>query len=455
MLRTSLVGVVILVASFSVVRAEDEPLKELGERYTAQQKRYEEASESAKTDQERQEVFEKLDPRNTFVDEFMAIEKSHRGQPAAISALYQLMRHAISVGDPDIAASQGRVKAIQILRDHYLEHPDLNLLLGHFNGGTVVPEAEGLLREATKSSHQEVRATARYHLARFLKYKIQLAEIFGPDSPPADSTIDAHPAFVEFRRKVRDQLNKLAIDPVAERKKAVSLIEQIIDEYPEIVQSFVKQEGPGNLSIRRSSPEEIGVKPSTYAKLSESLRFDLQHLQRGQVVPEIAGKDADGIEFKLSDYRGRVVLLMFSANWCGPCKAMYPDIRKLRAKLDMEPFAALAVMGDQNIGSVVHDTERGVIRWRTWFDGDPGPIATAWNIQSWPTLFLIDHNGIIIDRQPGRSYETLKRAIDTLLAAQKADPKAEAQLNAHPLPELPILKRGWKGCQEPFPGKDS
>jgi thiol-disulfide isomerase/thioredoxin len=440
MLRTTLVGCVMVVASFSVAQAEDDPLKELGERYTAQEKRYEEVMESAKTDQERKEAF-KLSPRNAFVDEFLAIEKSHRGQPAAISALYRLMRHAASVGDPGVPASQGRVKAIQILRDHYLEHPDLNLLFSSFGSGAFVPEAEGLLRDATKSPHRQVRAAALYQLSRFLETKAQLAELFGPNAKALDSTAEEPPAWIEIRRKLREQVTKLAIDPVVERKEAVGLIEQIIAEYPDVVQSFVKQEGPGNLSIRRASPEELGFSAKTYAQYSEALRFELQHLQPGQVAPEITGKDAEGVEFKLSDYRGRVVLLMFSANWCGPCKAMYPDLRKLQAELDREAFAMLAVMGDHKIDSVIHDTEGGDIRWRTWFDGNQGPIATAWNIQGWPTLFLLDHNGTIIDRQLDRTYESLKKAVDRLLAAQKADPKTEEQLKAHPLPELPILKR--------------
>lgn len=442
MLRTPLVGCVIVVASFAVVRGDDDPLKTLDERYAAQQKRYDEARAKAKTAGERRKVFETLDPRNALVDEFLATEKSQRGRPAAISVLYNLMYKGTDLGNQDIPATQGRLKAIRIIRDHYLEHPDLNLLIGHLNGGPYddFAEIERLLRDAAKSPHQHVRAAARYHLARFFAYKARTTELFGPGSPFLNST-DPDPEFVEYRRKLRDQFNKLAIDPAAERKKALSLIEQIVADNSEIVASFAVLDGPGSLSIHRSTPEAIGAKPTTYAKLSESLRFELAHLQAGQVVPEITGKDAEGLEFKLSDYRGRVVLLMFSANWCGPCKAMYPDIRKLGAELAVKPFATLAVMGDQNIGTVIYDTQSGDIRWRTWFDGDSGPIATTWNIQAWPTLFLIDHNGIIVARQTDRSYGGLKSAIDALLAAQQADPNAEEQLKAHPLPELPILRR--------------
>ena len=440
MRRAALVGCVMMLASLTVVRAQDDPLKELSERYTAQQKHWQEAVQKAKTDQERTEIFNTLHPANALVDDFLALEQSHRGQPSGISALYQLIRHATSVWDPEIPASQGGVKAIQILRDHYLDHPSLNLLLGHFGGGAaVVPEAEGLLRDATKSPHPEVRATARYQLARFLKRKIELEEDWGPDSPSPDSSTE-DPELVAYRRILRDQVKKMAIDPAAARTEAIRLVEQVIVEDPDIVRAFADKEGPGNLSIRRTSVEELGRNATTYAKMADAMRFELEHLQKGQVVPEIAGKDADGIEFKLSDFRGRVVLLMFSANWCGPCKAMYPDIRKLQSELEAQPFAILAVMGDEQIDTVIQDTKSGDIRWRTWFDGRDGPVSTAWHIEGWPTLFLIDHNGVIISRRPSRIYEELKKAINTPLAAQKADPNAEEQLKSHPLPRLPIFK---------------
>ena len=54
----------------------------------------------------------------------------------------------------------------------------------------------------------------------------------------------------------------------------------------------------------------------------------------GKVAPEIAGKDHEGNSFALSDSRGKVVVLTFSGNWCGPCVAMYPQERALVAKLE-------------------------------------------------------------------------------------------------------------------------
>ena len=56
---------------------------------------------------------------------------------------------------------------------------------------------------------------------------------------------------------------------------------------------------------------------------------ELRRLGLGRVAPEIEGRDIDGHRFKLSDYRGRVVVLTFSGTWCGPCEAMYPHQREM------------------------------------------------------------------------------------------------------------------------------
>jgi thiol-disulfide isomerase/thioredoxin len=440
MFKAILFACALAAASCSVATADDSSLAGLSARYKVQEEFVREAREKAKTPEEQQAVFVTADPRNVFVDDFLKVEAAHRGEPDAISALFHLMRHAVSVGDPDAKATQGRVKAIQVLREHYVQHPDLDLLLTHFEAGVFVPEAEGLLRDAMQSPHQAVRAAARYHLACFLAHKAKMAEIFGPGAKPLDLPADVPAAVLEIVRRRREQVNKLGIDPAAARKEVIELAAELVAEYSDVVQSLAMQENRDELDIRRTDAKKYGLQVRAYAKMAESLRFELEHLQGGQIAPDITGQDAEGTEFKLSDYRGRVVLLMFSANWCGPCKAMYPDLRKLQAEFSDEPFAILAIMGDQKHDTVINDTKSGEIRWRTWFDGNHGPIATTWNIHSWPTLLLLDQQGVIVDREAGRSFEVLRRQIDPLLAAQKSDPAAQKLRKTKPLPELPILK---------------
>lgn len=443
MCRTCLLGSILLTAlCVSNVRAGNDPLEALGQRYLEQQKLYDQARASAKTDAEALAALADTHPINVFVDDFLAIEESYRGQAAAISALYQLTANAGGIGDPDLAASRGRVKAIQRLREHYREHPDIDLLFDNFEAGCFVPEAEGLLRDATQSPHRHVRAAARYLLARFLCLKADMDEWFGADSTTSDPTAGTSPILIDRQRKLREQMKKLAIDPAAERANALQVIEELVAQEPDVLQTSIRFDGTAHLNLHRGNWDDVPQKPKTYSKMAEALRFELKHLQAGQMAPDITGKDADGLDFNLSDYRGRVVLLFFSANWCGPCKAMYPDLRKLQADLEQEPFAILAVMGDQEHQTVIDDTASGEIRWRTWFDGNDGPIATTWNIDGWPTATLLDHNGVIANREVvGRTFESFKKAIDPLIAAQKADPKSQELIEAHPLPELPFLKQ--------------
>ena len=49
-----------------------------------------------------------------------------------------------------------------------------------------------------------------------------------------------------------------------------------------------------------------------------------------KAAPDFTLKDANGKEFKLSDYKGKIVMLNFWATWCGPCKAEIPSLVELQ-----------------------------------------------------------------------------------------------------------------------------
>jgi hypothetical protein len=74
-----------------------------------------------------------------------------------------------------------------------------------------------------------------------------------------------------------------------------------------------------------------------------------------------------------------------------------PHERSLVKRLEGKPFALLGINSDKDRQALQKVIEKESITWRSWWDGGSteGPIATKWNIHGWPTLYLLDGNGII------------------------------------------------------------
>jgi len=93
---------------------------------------------------------------------------------------------------------------------------------------------------------------------------------------------------------------------------------------------------------------------------------------------------------------------------------MYPHERSLVKRLEGKPFAILGINSDprEKAKEVI---KKENMTWRSWWDGGGtnGPIATTWNVSGWPTIYVLDHRGVI--RYTGVRGEALDRAVDTLL----------------------------------------
>jgi Redoxin len=94
---------------------------------------------------------------------------------------------------------------------------------------------------------------------------------------------------------------------------------------------------------------------------------------------------------------------------------MIPHERSLVKKLEGKPFALVGVNSDPDRFELRRACKARQITWRMWFDGGAeGPIATHWNVHSWPTLYVLDAKGVI--RYKDVTGEELEKAVDTLLA---------------------------------------
>jgi thioredoxin-like negative regulator of GroEL len=117
-----------------------------------------------------------------------------------------------------------------------------------------------------------------------------------------------------------------------------------------------------------------------------------------------------------------VVVLTFSGNWCGPCRAMYPQERKLIERLKNQPFVLLSVNTDEGKETLRKSINSGEITWRCWCDGgSEGPISTKWGVQSFPTVYVLDAEGVI--RFKNVRDEQLDKAVERLLSEMKPEQK--------------------------------
>lgn len=151
------------------------------------------------------------------------------------------------------------------------------------------------------------------------------------------------------------------------------------------------------------------------AEALEKYLFMTRNLMIGDVAPNIVGTDFDGVEFQLTDFRGKVTVLYFTGEWCGPCRSEYPHQRTMLEELGEEPFAIVAVNSDKDPEEAKQAKIDNELLYPAWFDGGgtKGPIATRWGVSGWPTVYILDHNGVI--RFVGRRHEETQVAVQYLL----------------------------------------
>ena len=81
---------------------------------------------------------------------------------------------------------------------------------------------------------------------------------------------------------------------------------------------------------------------------------------------------------------------------------MHEHGRSLVKKLEGKPFVIVGVNSDSDRAKAKALSAKKGLSWRSFWDGGSinGPIQDQWNIQAWPTMYLIDHKGVIV----GQTY---------------------------------------------------
>lgn len=118
--------------------------------------------------------------------------------------------------------------------------------------------------------------------------------------------------------------------------------------------------------------------------------------QEGFLAPDFSLLDAQGQAVRLSDLRGKAVLVNLWASWCPPCKAEMADTQKVYARYAGQGFTVLAVnttYQDERGAALAFAASNG-LRFPILFDLD-GSVARRYQVHAMPTSFFIDKSGVI------------------------------------------------------------
>ena len=180
--------------------------------------------------------------------------------------------------------------------------------------------------------------------------------------------------------------------------------------------------------VRRINNQEFGDVTVNDLPLADALKALAEsmtpQLSPGSVAPEIIGKDLEGNRLKLSDYRGKVVMLQFWAGWCPHCRKLIPYQREFVTKMKKRPFVLLGVNVDKR-AEAASIQRKNVTNWRSWQDGPNGPIGAKFQIKGYPTTFILDRKGTIRYAGSAVNWEFYDQFLKNLLAEE--DGKGDAK----------------------------
>ncbi|MGA5818736.1 TlpA family protein disulfide reductase [Kitasatospora sp. NPDC094028] len=144
-----------------------------------------------------------------------------------------------------------------------------------------------------------------------------------------------------------------------------------------------------------------------------------------QDAPDISGETLEGSQVKLSDYRGKVVVLNVWGSWCGPCRGEADDLQRVWTKYKDQgvQFLGINTRDSDKTNAVRFEQEKGVT-YPSIFD----PAGTqllrfpkgSLNPQSIPTTLIVDRDGKLAARAIGG---TVDDALESILQPVVAEPK--------------------------------
>ena len=139
-------------------------------------------------------------------------------------------------------------------------------------------------------------------------------------------------------------------------------------------------------------------------------------------TPPLQLRDLGDKEHALTDYRGQVVLVNFWASWCSPCLIEMPSMQRLKRSLAGRPFTILAVNVRESRETAWRVRNKLGVDFTTLLDNS-GVATSDWEVQIYPTSFLVDPEGRVRYIAHGMvrwDEKTIQQVIEDLLPDREA-----------------------------------
>jgi hypothetical protein len=250
--------------------------------YQNAQRDFSQAYSKAKTGEERSKLINEKYPKpDVYADRFMAIADAAPDDPAAVDALVW----CVQLG----RGGKNALKAMERLAAKHADNAKLASAVAGL-GNSYAPAAETLLRAiAEKNRDRTARGSALLALGQYIKQRAELIRAL----KQKDAQQSQYEQFLATQGYDKDAIARLkAADPAALEPEIESLFDKVEKEFGDV------QSGRGTLG-----------------KVAAGELNEIRNLGVGKPSPEISGADLDGKSFKLSDYKGNVVVVDFWGDW--------------------------------------------------------------------------------------------------------------------------------------------
>lgn len=164
--------------------------------------------------------------------------------------------------------------------------------------------------------------------------------------------------------------------------------------------------------------KELKVKKNDREVDLGTLELGLQNvLMPGDKAPEWVGKSYEGKEIRLSDFRGKYVLIDFWATWCAPCIAEMPNLKKTYQNFGGDRFEVIGLNLDEDINDAIAFQKKKPSAYTQVHLGAAWEEETAtrdYGVDGIPMIMLIGPDGTILSRDlRGQAiYDTVKKALE-------------------------------------------